>query len=33
MSVKIPIKLYYNQDGTMYAKGNKNVVPFIFKLS
>lgn len=33
MILNIPIKLYYNADGTMYLGGEKNVVPYIMKLS
>ena len=33
MALNIPIKLYYNADGTMYLNGTLNRVPYVMKLS
>ena len=33
MVLNIPIKLYYNADGTMYLNGSLNRVPYVMKLS
>lgn len=33
MVLNIPIKLYYNDDGTMYLNGALNKVPYVMKLS
>ena len=33
MTLDIPIKLYYNADGSMYLGGTKNKVPYVMKLS